>query len=420
VTSDAAPLPARIGPFAPLRHRAFRRIWIGGFVSNIGTWMETIALGIYVTTATGRAAWTGVVAAAGFLPGALFGPLGGALADRINRKRLLIATALLQTACASLMTVLVATNHAPPWAVATLVFVAGSLGAAGWPTYQAILPELVTREDLPGAVALGSAQYNLGRILGPLLAGVVIAAGGYSWALAINAVSFLATVIAIAPIAIPMPTVTEHHFLRSMTRGLHHIRQDDGLRQALTYMSLNSLLIAPFISLIPAVALKVFDNETAGTTTLVIAQGLGAVSMALVLGNWTNRFGYQRVMRFVVLPLPIAIIAYAWAPSLPVAALAIFIVGFLYLGAISTFMTTAQLRAPAALRGRVVAMFTVSLSLFFPIGSVIQGRLADAIGLRVTSTLGAIAMVAVTGVLIATQKGFVPGLRRPAAETPSA
>ena len=136
-------------------------------MSNIGTWMESIALGIYVTKHTKQAAWTGTVAAAAFLPIAFFSPIGGALADRYPRRLLMIATSLFQTALAALLTVLFVVGN-PSAPTITLIALGNGVAAAlGFPSFQAMLPDLVPVEDLPGAIALSSAQYNLGRVVGP-------------------------------------------------------------------------------------------------------------------------------------------------------------------------------------------------------------------------------------------------------------
>ena len=156
------------------------------------------------------------------------------------------------------------------------------------------------------------------------------------------------------------------------------------------YLALNSLLAAPFIALVPAVALKVFDAGEAGTAVLVTAQGLGAVTMALSLGGLIVRVGHRRLLRGVLAGLPVALVAYALAPALWLAAVAIFFVGFFYLGCLSSFTTIAQLRAPAAMRGRVMSVLMVLLGTLYPIGSIVQGAIADEIGLRVTTLVTAI------------------------------
>src|SRR5438093_2868323 len=250
----------------PLRHRRYALLWTGAFVSNIGTWMETVAVGILVTKATGQAQWAGLVAAAGFVPTALLAPVGGALADRLPRRRLLLATTTLQTIFAGTLCALAAVNAARPAAVTLIVLFAGCAQALGFPSYQAMIPDLVGREDLAGAVALGSAQWNLGRVIGPALAGIVISVGGYEWAFAVNTASFLAVLAAIAPLELPSPRPVPGQSVAAAIRdGIRYIVREPGLRALLSYLALNSLFAAPFIALIPAVAVKLSHDERGGT-----------------------------------------------------------------------------------------------------------------------------------------------------------
>ena len=381
---------------APLRHRRYAALWTGAFASNVGTWMETVGVAVLVTTKTGQAGWTGLVAAAGFLPNALVGPLGGALADRIPRRRLLLATTAVQTILAGTLTAMAATDTAVPWAVTLIVFASGCAGALGLPSYQALMPDLVPREDLTGAVALGAAQWNLGRVVGPALAGIVIGIGGYSWAFAVNTVSFLAVIAAIAPLRLPEPHPVPGESIRAaIAAGARFAWREPGIRAAIVYLGLNSLLAAPFIALVPAVALRVFGDAAGGTAALVTAQGVGAVVMALSLGGLAYRYGHRVTVLLCLAGLPVALVGYALAPSLAVAAGAIFLVGALYLGCLSSFTTIAQLRAPPELRGRVLSALMVLLGLLYPIGSVVQGTLADEVGLRAT-TVGASILLAAT------------------------
>ena len=380
---------------APLRHRSFALLWAGAFTSNVGTWMETVGVGILVTTTTHQAGWTGLVAAAAFVPNAFLGPLGGALADRLPRRRVLLTTTAVQTALAGTLTLLAATDSAHPGVVALIVLGAGCAMAIGFPSYMALLPDLVPRDDLPGAVALSSAQWNLGRVIGPALAGVVIGFGGFEWAFGFNTLSFLAVIAVVLSLRLPPPApVQEASIFASIRAGARFARADPGLRVVISYMALNSLLAAPFIALVPAVALKVFGNGDFGTALLVTAQGIGAVLMGLALGPLFARFGSRRVLVGVLGGLPIALLAYAAAPNLAAGVVTIFAVGFLYLGALSSFTTIAQLRAPAELRGRVLSLLMVLLGTLYPLGSVLQGAIADRVGLRATTAGAAVLMAA--------------------------
>jgi MFS family permease len=381
--------------FAPLRHRQFALLWAGAFTSNIGTWMETVGVGVLVTTETGQAGWAGLVAAAGFVPTAVLAPLGGALADRIPRRRLLLTTTAVQTALAGLLTLLTATGTPGPGIVTLIVLGAGCSLALGFPAYQALLPDLVPREDLPGAIALSSAQWNLGRVIGPALAGVVIRVGGYAWAFGFNTISFAAVIAVLLVLRLPRPAeAKEASIVEAIRAGARFVRADPGLRVVVGYMALNSLLAAPFIALVPAFALKVFHNEQAGTAALVTAQGVGAVLMGLSLGALHAHYGGRRVLLGVLWGLPAALCLYAFAPNLVVGVVAIFVVGFLYLGALSSFTTIAQLRSPAHLRGRVLSFLMVLLGTLYPLGSVLQGAIADRVGLRATTAGAGVLMAA--------------------------
>jgi MFS family permease len=318
----------RFDALAPLRHPAYARLWTGAFVSNIGTWMETLALAGYVQHATGQAAWTGTIAAASFAPIALFGPVGGALADRYPRKILLMTTTVVQTALATVLAVLFATGHPGAPVLVLIVFGNGICAGLGFPAFQAILPDLVPVEDLPGAIALSSAQYNLGRVVGPVLAGVVISLGGYAWAEGINAASFFAVIAVLLtlPLPPPGPHAADQKIFRSIATGFHFVRREPGLRINALAMCVNTFLAAPFIALIATMAEGVFDKGNFGFSVLVVAQGVGAVAMALVLGALVERLGARRLLVGLMAGLPPALAAYAYAPNLVVSALTLVVV----------------------------------------------------------------------------------------------
>jgi len=384
--------------FAPLRHRQFALLWTGAFVSNIGTWMETVGVGVLVTTETGQAGWAGLVAAAGFVPTAFLAPIGGALADRVPRRQLLLLTTAVQVGLAALLTALTVAGTPSPGVVTLIVLAAGCSLALGFPAYSAMLPDLVPRDDLPGAVALSSAQWNLGRVIGPALAGIVIKLGGYAWALGTNAASFFAVIVVLLTLRLPRPAVEPRGgLLASIADGARFVRRDRGLRVNAIAMAMTTFVAAPFIALVPAMALEVLHAGAGGTSVLVTAQGVGAVAMGLSVGPLAQRFGARRVLVGSLAVLGPALVVYAFAPSLPASAIAIFVVGAAYLGAFASFTTIAQLRAPGHLRGRVLAVNMVLLGSLYPIGSLVQGAAGDAIGLRTTT---AIAGATIVGALL--------------------
>jgi MFS family permease len=393
VTSPAH--PNRVSPFRPFRHRAFATVWTGSFVSNIGTWMETVAIGVYVTQATGQAAWTGTVAALTYVPTVLLGPFGGALADRFDRRRFLVAVTLFQTLLAALLTLLAATDRLSVAAVATIVLLAGCAFAVAMPAVQAMTPDLVGTDDLLGAMSLGAAQYNLGRVVGPALAGLVITAGGLAWAFGLNVVSFGAVLLALAVIRIPplqRPEGERPRVLRTIAQGVAAARRDPGIRTALLLLVATTFLVSPFIGLVPAVAIKVFDEGASGTSALVTAQGVGAVLAALAAAPLAARLGRRRLLVAALLAVGPAAVLYGLAPTFPLAVAAIAVLGFVYLAVLSGTSTVCQLRAPRELRARIASLFMLGVGGGHALGLVVQGWLGDRVGLP--------AVTAATGLLL--------------------
>jgi len=381
----------------PLRQRDFALIWGAALVSNIGSWMQTVAVGVLVTEATGKAGWTGLVAAAGFLPIGLLSPVGGALADRVHRRRLLVLTTLGETTFAAVLAVLAAAGHATPVAVTLVVLAGGCMAALGFPAYQAILPELVAKEDLLGAISLSSAQYNFGRVVGPALAGVVIAVGSFTFAFALNALSFGAVLVAVSLVQLsaPVPTDEEGNMWRRIRTGARGAMSEPGCRTAILAIAVTAFLLSPFIALIPAVALKLYGSKESGTAALVTAQGVGAVAGALVMGSLARRWGRRRVLVANLALVPVMLTLYALAPNLPTAVVALALVGAAYIGVLSGLATVVQLRAPAALRGRILSFYMVALGTIYPIGAVVQGAVGDRLGMReVTISCAAVFLVA--------------------------
>jgi MFS family permease len=367
--------------------------------------METVAVGILLYELTGRAVWSAVVAAAGFLPNAFIGPIGGALADRLPRRQLLLTTVAVQTALAGTLTALAAADAIQPWSVTLIVLASGCAGALGFPSYQSIMPDLVPREELTAAAALGAAQWNLGRVIGPALAGIVIKTGGYEWAFAVNTVSFLAVIAAIAPLKLPVPTPKEGESIPTAIKdGVRYATREPGIRAALTYLAITSLLAAPFIGLVAPMADEI-TGHTRDASVLVTAQGLGAVIMALLLGGLAARFGNRHVLLAALTGLPVALVLYGAAPSLALGAITIFAVGSLYLGCLSSYMTIAQLRARPEMRGRVMSALMVILGTLYPLGVLVQGAVADAVGLRAV-TVGAAVLLAAS---LLTIRALKPG-----------
>jgi MFS family permease len=362
--------------------------------------METVALGRYVQERTGEAKWAGLVAAAGFLPTAVVGLLGGALADRVPRQRLIIGASLIQATIAAILTWTVSTGSATPSLIALLALLSGCGGAIGFPAWQTAVPDMVPPAEVPAAIGLSSVQWNLGRVLGPVAAGLVMSIWGITTALVCNVVSFFAVTVAASLVHIPPRVgVRKEKILATVADGWRLSRRTPALRVMNAAMWLDYLVAAPFIALIPAVVSKVLHGGRAANSALVTAQGVGAVLAGVLLGSVIGRFGLRRTMIGTMAVLAPALVLYGMAPNLVLMLPALAVVGGCYMGSLSTFSTIGQTRAPQEARGRVMAINNATLGVLYPIGAVAQGALGDRFGLRLVTVasgvLLAVGMVAV-------------------------
>jgi MFS family permease len=388
----------------PLRYRGFALLWGAGLVSTIGSWMQTVAVGALVISQTGKATWAVLVAAGAFLPIGLLSPVGGALADRVPRRPMLVAGNLAAAATAVVLAVLVASGHDHPLALVGLVTVQGAASALIGPFQQAILPDLVPETELLAAISLNSAQFNLGRIAGPALAGATVAAFGYPVAFEANALSFMAVVVALMFVRLPPPAGHAVGLLSSLRSGLSEARAEPSSWAAIRAIAVVALIASPFIALVPVMAHHLTPGSAravAQTTGLLTsAQGAGAVAGALVLAPLAARLGLGRVLGWSLLLFPVSLMAYATSQTPWWGAATLFIVGLVYIGVLSGLSTVVQLRAPDAYRGRILGFYLVALGVGYPIGSLVQGPIIDQIGVGWTTAGSAAVLLAVMAAIV--------------------
>jgi MFS family permease len=397
----------------PLRSRNFALVWSAALVSNVGSWMQTVALGFVVTARTHNPLWTGLVAAAAFLPMGLLAPLGGALADRLDRRRWLIVTTVAEACFAAVLAVLAATGHASPVVLVVLAFLGGTSAAVGFPAYQAMLPDLVPREDLLGAVSLSSAQFNLGRVIGPALAGLVLVVGSDAWAFAVNAASFAAVVVALVLVRLPAPkapTLPVERIVRRIVAGARVAVSEPGCRSAILLIAIVALVGSPFIGLVPAVAIEGLHRGAGVTSALVTGQGIGAVAGALALAPLARAWGRRRLLVGALFAFPTALVAYGLAPSVVTATLAIVVIGAFYISVLTGLNTVVQLRAPEEARGRVLGLYMMALGTIYPIGLVVQGAIAGAVGIRPVTVASGVILIVVMAAMVLVRPGIFHAL----------
>jgi MFS family permease len=363
----------------PLARREFRMYFIGNVSSNVGTWLANVALGVYMLELTGSSFWVGLTNAALFVPVLLFAIPAGALADRKDRLRVLTATQILSGTLATLLAVLVALDAANRYAVVAIATGLGVSISIGLPAMQSLIPSLVPAHEMADAIGLNALTFNLARAVGPVIAAVTIAGAGAGLAFALNAVSYAAIIVALILIGTPP-------FLREREEGANRIR--DGLLFAWSHKRTRLMLLAvmamavsldPILTLSPALA-DSYGLRTGGAGWIVSAWGAGAVLVITVGRQWMS-YATKHGLGWVGLVAQAAgLVALAAAPNLASALPAAVLVGSGYITATITFTTTIQEDAPERLRGRVMALWSVSFLGPRVIASVIDGAMADAFG----------------------------------------
>lgn len=373
---------------AALQSRNFRLLWGGAFLSTVGTWMQKVAQNWLVLSLTGSAWYLGLDAFLGELPLLLFTLIGGVVADRYDRRRLLIGSQVLQMLSAAALFVIVVTGVVHVWHVLLLSFVTGCAQAFGGPANQSLLPSLVPKRDLPNAIALNSIQFNLSRLIGPVLAGVVLAAYGTAVCFGVNALSYLAVVAALVAISVPhVRPVGRHSLGHELRGGLRHVRHDPTLRSLIVVAFLSTFLGLPMQTFLPVIAQQIFGEGVALYSTMMAWSGGGAVLGALIVA-WMGRYpGMGRMVLMLQAVFALLIIAVAWSRSLPLTYLLLVCAGVAGIMTTSLLTSLVQFVAPDALRGRVMSIYMMAFRGGMPLGSLVSGALISSLGITTVLTI---------------------------------
>ncbi|MDE3223588.1 MAG: MFS transporter [Acidobacteriota bacterium] len=384
---------------APLRHRSYALSATSSFISSIGTWMQSVALGVYLTVTTHNPVWLGLITMAQWLPAIIGSPLGGAIADRWDRQHWIQACNLVMALTSGSLAYLELTHHLRPIDAVYLAIGEGFASSASWAAFQSLLPDLVEPDEVLAAVSLGSAQFNLGRVIGPVLAAVTLSLGSPGICFLLNALSFVFVLVMFSFVRTkPRARVETKLRLVAETKvGAQRAWSVAGCRNPILGVATVAFIVSPFISLVPAMAIEVLHAGKVGTSWLVTAQGVGAVVGALTLPTLAKRTTRIFVLRASLTTMVVAVALYAEAPSLATSVVALFFLGGAYVGTLTGLNTSVQLHAPVAERSRILALYTLTLSIFFPFGALVQSALAKLWGVRaVTLSSGLVLAVALT------------------------
>ena len=348
---------------------------------------------------THNAVWLGVLTVAAWFPALIGSPLGGVMADRYSRQRWIQGNNLVMAATASALAVAELTHHLSPELACYLAIAEGLCGSASWAAWQSLLRDLVEPDEVLAAVSLGSAQFNLGRIIGPVFAAATLALGSPGWCFVANAVSFITVVVAFSFVrTTPRARLeTRMAIVADTWEGVRASWHSRGCRNAIAGVGFVGLLISPFITLVPAMAIDVLHAGKVGTSWLVTAQGVGAVIGALTLPALARRTSRLAVLRGSMVALAIAEGLYSQAPNLVLSTLSLVLVGACYVGTMTGLNTAVQLHAPALERSRILSIYVLSLSLFYPVGALVQATVAHHLGVRAVSLAAAALFAVLTG-----------------------
>ena len=379
-----------MGSFDSLRYRNFRLLWIGAFLSNIGTWMQSIALSWYVFLLTHSPFWVSFVTFVNFVPTVL-SPIGGVYTDRLDRKRILLATQTFMMADAVVLAVLAWMHHATLFAVMALTFGQGLAFAFNGPTWQAFVPSLVPPDAMVNAIALNSGQFSLARVIGPAIAGVIIAAwsNGAALVFSVNALSFLTVIGALGLMRATPYRPAELRSVREQLRsGLAYTWRNRRIRAMIAGIAVVSFFAAPASALLPLFAADVYGRGAGSYGSLAAALGLGSVGGALVLGRLGNRVG-KRVIATAMASVGAVLLVFGSTDAYPLGLAMMFLFGSAYLLVVSGTNSDIQLAVEDQMRGRVIGIWVVAFGVAYPAGSLLAGLLASVWGPQATAVAGA-------------------------------
>ena len=356
---------------AAFTYRDFRVLWFGAFMSTVGTWMQKVAQSWLILELTKSAFYLGLDDFLGQLPILLLTLIGGVIADRHDRRRLLLASQYVQMATALTLATLVFWGKVDIWHILALSFIAGLAQAFGGPAYQSLVPTLVEKKDLPNAIALNSIQFNLARVFGPLLAGATLAAFGTALCFALNGVSFLVVIVALLSLTIKhIPPTERKPIMHDLKGGLVYVRSQPAIVALTVLAFLTTFLGLPLLTFLPIFARDIFHGGVGRYSTMMAFSGAGAVAGALVVA-WLGRFKHMGLTLLLVqLTFGLLIVAFALSRIVWLSYLLLFFTGAALLIVFSMTASLVQLIVPDHLRGRVVSIYMVAFRGGMPLGSL--------------------------------------------------
>ena len=395
--------------FAALKHRNYRLWFWGQMISLFGTWMQTTAQGFLVYQVTHSSAYLGYVGFAYGAPSWFFMLYGGVVADRVSRRKLLIITQAIMMILAFILAALVFTDTVRAWHILVLAFGLGLANAFDAPARQAFVSELVDREDLTNAVALNATMFNAALVVGPAFAGIIYAAFGPGWCFAVNGISFIAVIIALASMQFLPRTETSQtaSALSALMEGIDYVRHQPMILALIGLVATTSLFGMSLGTLLPAWSVKILHGNAATNGLLFSARGVGSLFGALTIATFGKSRVRGKFISFGSLCFPVFIICFALTYWLPLSLLFMVLVGMAMIFVVNFSNATIQSIVPDSLRGRVMGVYTTIFMGSMPIGALLLGTIAEQAGETEAALLSAGAAFIIAGLVWI----FIPKVR---------
>lgn len=362
--------------FKALHYRDFRLMFIGACISSIGTWMQNLAQAWLVLEISKSPFYLGLDAFLAGIPIFFFSLIGGVVADRVERRKVLLMSQYIQMGSAFVLTLLILLKAVHIWEILCLSFVVGLAQSFGGPAYSALLPTLVSKEDIPNAIAMNSIQFNVARVLGPAIGGLALNSLGAGWCFGLNGLSFLAPVVSLTVLNTRfLPEKTTESMLTSMKQGFKFIRHQGAMEGLVVLGFLVTALGIPMTTFLPVFAKEIFHGGPGTFTLFLCASGGGAVVGGLgvaFLGNIRNK---GRMALSMLALSGAAISGFAISRSVPVSCVLLFLGGVTLMTVFTNIFSLVQMITANEMRGRVVSVYNTAFRGGMPMGNLVTGWL---------------------------------------------
>ena len=351
-------------------------MWMGACASSIGTWMQEMAQSWLVLQLSNSPFLLGLNAFLNGLPIFLFSLVGGVVADRIERRKVLLISQLIQMSCAFLLTLLIATHLIQVWHILISSFVTGLAQAFGGPAYQALIPSLVDKEDMPNAIALQSIQFNVARVIGPVVGGITMAQLGNVWCFGLNGLSFLAPIISLLTLKARFyPAKTKESILQGMKQGISFIHGQSAMVSLMLLAFCMTALGVPMMTFLPVFVKNVFRQGPTTLTLFLSMQGAGSILGALTMASLGNVKRKGRIALILLTCLGIGIAGFAASTNLWLSCVMLFITGASLISVFALVNSLVQLITTNEMRGRVMSVYNFAFRGGMPMGNLLTGWL---------------------------------------------